>query len=322
MKFLLLFCCFFTFGYSLARGAGADYYHWKDLELPHADKDRLFISYQLLKDYQINFPIIRLYNNREMKGEPVFEFTSRGTLEKGVLKCELDNFACQNGPIYKRPWGHRDGGYLAIYFLIEQEISDSTFVIKHAGQSYFFSLSSLKDYKRVVVKNDSSEHENTKSYWVQKSHSYFIKMIKEKMPLFELEKKKAIDCLRSKDTKCMEKYPLDSSLAFLKEIQLEFTDTSGDPEYYKKLRSYDYSIKNMSIRNALADCLERGKILTDVYTNPVGDMLATYARFYSTAQIDFIDEEKLSFECSFSFKTDKSGDSKSVNVGFLHQMDI
>ena len=78
----------------------------------------------------------------------------------------------------------------------------------------------------------------------------------------------------------------------------------------------------MSIRNALADCLERGKILTDVYTNPVGDMLATYARFYSTAQIDFIDEEKLSFECSFSFKTDKSGDSKSVNVGFLHQMDI
>lgn len=302
--------------------AGVDYYHWKDLELSLADKDRLFINYQMLKDYRTNFPLIRLYNNREMKGEPAFEFTYRGTLEKGELKCALDNFGCQHGPIYKRPWGHRDGGYYAVYFPIDKQIDDTTFEIKHGGQSYFLSLSNLKDYKPTVIKSDDVDYQNAKYYWITKSHPYLVQKFKGKMPDFEVEKRKAIECLRSKDTKCMGKYPLDRSLVFLKESHIEFTDSSGDSEYYKKLRSYDYSIKNMSIRNALADCLERGKILTDVYTNPVNGMLATSADFYSNAQIEFVEGEKLSFECSFSFKADESGDLKSVHIGFSHELDI
>jgi hypothetical protein len=302
--------------------AGVDYYHWKDLELPLADKDRLFVNYQLFKDYHINFPSFRLFNNREMKGEPAFEFTSRGTLEKGELKCALDSFGCQHGPIYKRPWGHRDGGHYAVYFPIEKHIDDTNFEIKYGGQSYFLSLSNLKDYKPIVIKFNSTEHQNSKNYWIQKSHPNLLKKFKEKMPRFEEEKKKAIVCLRSQDNKCVEKYSIESSLVSLKETFLESGDVSTDSEYYKQLNSYDYTNKNMNVRNALADCLENGKILTDVFTNPVGDMLATAADFYSTAQIDFVEGLKLNFECSFGFKTDKSGEVKSIQTWFSYQLDI
>lgn len=302
--------------------AGVDYYHWKDLELPHADKDRLFINYQMLKDYRTNFPVIRLYKNTDMKGDPAFEFTSRGTLEKGELKCAIDNFGCQHGPIYKRPWGHRDGGHYAVYFPIEKHIDDTNFEIKYGGQSYFLSLSELKDYKAIVLKPNSTDHQHTKNYWIQKSHPYLIQKIKEKMPNFEAEKKKAVECLRSTKSKCTENYSIESSLASIKENIFDLSDLSGESDYVQKLKSFDYSNKNMNARNALANCLENGKILTGVYTNPVDGVLTTTADFYSNAQIDFIEGEKLKFECSFSFKTDKVGVLKETFIWFSHQLDI
>lgn len=302
--------------------AGLDYYHWKDLELRFADKDRLYINYQLLKDYHINFPILRLYDNSAMKGKPVYEFTEKGTLENGSLKCGIHDYDCQDGPIYKKPWSYRDSGELGVYLLVEREINDGIFEIKHRGTSYYLNISSLKDYKRINLKLDTGDHLKSKSYWVQKSHSHLMKQIKEKFPAFEVEKKKVIDCLRSKDTTCANKYKISESLQLLKQNSIKFSDVDPDSDYYKQLIRYDYTSKNVSIRRVLAACFDNGKLLTDFFTTSVSDMLTTSAEFYSPDRIDFIDGEQLGIECSIEIQTDNLGEVKSVQISFSHQQDV
>lgn len=321
MKFLILFCCLFTFGFSFARGAGVDYYHWKDLELPHADKDRLFINYQMLKDYHINFPVMRLYNNREMKGEPIFEFTARGTLEKGELKCDLKDFDCQHGPIYKRPWGHRDGAFFAVYFPIEKQIDDTTFEIKHGGLSYFLSISSLKDYKLVIVNFEDREYQTSKFYWVQKSHQYIVQKFKEKMPNFEEEKSKMINCLRSADIKCTKKYGLSDSLIQLKEMLLENSDPTNTI-YHTPVSQFNYSPGNVEVRSVLAACLEQGKVLEGVSFQQNNDRSFYSLDIYSKERIKMGDELNFEFVCRFTYIKEKSNKPSFVSIDMLHFSEI
>jgi len=300
---------------------GADLYHWKDLELPNADKDRLFINYEMPNDKQINFPAIRLYNNRDMKGKPEFEFTARGTLEKGDLKCAIDNFACQYGPIYKRPWGYRDGQFFVVYFPIERQIDESTFEIKHGGLSYFLSLSNLKNYKSTVVKFDDAGRQGGQYYWIQRSHPYLVQKFQEKMPRFEEEKKIAISCLRSTNDTCANKYNFLGSLLQMKKMLLEHSDPSV-PQFHGPISQFDYSVSNIEVRNALATCLEHGKALVDPSSKDTKERFHQTFKFYSAAKIKMSHDLNFEFECSFTFIIDKIGKSDSIKLGLLHIPEI
>jgi hypothetical protein len=299
--------------------AGVNYYHWKDMELPMAGKDRLFINYYD-PNFKLDFPGVKLYSSRELKGEPSFEFNSKGTFEKGVLKCALNNYECQAGPLYKRPWAYRDSGSFGIFLPLEKQLDDTTFEVKYEGKSYFLSLSTLTDYKLITVKFDSTEHLMGKTYWIQKSHSYLIQKFKEKMPSFDEEKKKAIECLRSKDNKCIEKYSIGGGLKQLKSDLLEQSTPSDNPNH-SELSSFDDTINNASFRTALASCLEQGKVMNDFFTVPRRGLFSTTLKLYSPTTISVFGGYNFSFECSFGFKADKSGTVKSLHLGFSHHLD-
>lgn len=161
----------------------------------------------------------------------------------------------------------------------------------------------------------------SKSYWVQKSHSYLIQKFKQKMPNYDEEKKKAIDCLRSKDTKCIQKYSIERSLDQLKEELSENSSPSDNPNH-SKLIGYDYTINNESLRAALASCLEKGKVMTDFFSVPVNSLISTTMTQYSTNTISIYAGYSLDFECFFGFRTDKSGELKTIQIGFSHHLDI
>lgn len=304
-----LFMLFFS-AFSFAEGV--KFYKWLDMELALADKDRLFINYR--DDmHEGKFPGFKLFSNREMKGDPAYEFNSKGTFEKGALRCALDNYDCQIGPIYKRPWSGIEDRWFGIIIPIKKRLDEKNFEIEHKGKLYFLNVSTLSQYEPVQVKFKNTDHLKMKSYWIQKSHSYLIQKIKEKIPTYDEEKKKAVQCLRSEDIKCVEKYDLITTINELKESAFSSYELYGAPT--NDLVNFDFSVKNMNMRSSVANCIEYGKMLTNFNTSPIENGFEIDAELYDSGIIK-LGNSHVGIDCSISFKVDKVGKIKSINVAF------